>query len=201
LLLLLAASTTATATAVIIQHYRAVRRELDRTQLLSRNVVDSLTGGVITFDISGHSNLINRAGAQLIGVSASDSVEVADLLNKRHELGGLVKQALSSESYVQDIDIPEDETAEIKVPLRVSTFPLLETSGHRAGVITLIKDISEVVSLERELRTAEKLTSLGTLSAGIAHEIKNPLSAIDLNLRLLQSEITEQDRAGGTGEY
>src|SRR5712691_6343752 len=49
LLFLLAASTTATATAVIVQHYKAVRRELSRTQLFSRNVVDSLTGGVVAF--------------------------------------------------------------------------------------------------------------------------------------------------------
>lgn len=55
--------------------------------------------------------------------------------------------------------------------------------------------------LERELRTAEKLTSLGTLSAGIAHEIKNPLSAIDLNLRLLEAELPSADSETGTGEY
>jgi signal transduction histidine kinase len=201
LLLVLAASATATATAVIIQHYKAVRRELNRTQLLSRNVVDSLTGGVVTFDLSGKSNLINRAGAELFGVSVSDTIDVVELVNKRHELGRLVGQALSGESYVQDLDIAADDAAEIKVPLRVSTFPLLETSGQRVGVITLIKNISEVVSLERELRTAEKLTSLGTLSAGIAHEIKNPLSAIDLNLRLLESELPRPDHDGDIGEY
>ena len=201
LLLVLAASATATATAVIIQHYKAVRRELNRTQLFSRNVVDSLTGGVVAFDLSGNSTLINRAGAELVGVSSSDTIDVADLLNKRRELGRLVGQALSTQSYVQDFDIPEDEGAEIKVPLRISTFPLLETSGQRAGVITLIKDISEVASLERELRTAEKLTSLGTLSAGIAHEIKNPLSAIDLNLRLLESDLPQRDHDGETAQY
>ncbi len=201
LLLALAASATAIATVVIIQYHKAVRRELDRIQLLARNVVDSLTGGVVTFDLLGHSNLINRSGAQLIGVSPTDTIDIAGLLNKRHELGRLVGQALSSESYVQDLDIPEDETAEIKVPLRISTFPLLETSGRRVGVITLIKDISEVVSLERELRTAEKLTSLGTLSAGIAHEIKNPLSAIDLNLRLLESDVAGHDHEADTREY
>jgi PAS domain S-box-containing protein len=200
LLLVLAASAAATATAVIIQHYKAVRQELDRTQLLSRNVLDSLTGGVITFDLSGRSTLINRAGAKLIGTSVSDAVEVEDLLNKRDEFGQLVEQALSSESYVQDFDLPEDDSAQIKVPLRVSTFPLLETSGKRTGVITLVKDISEVASLERELRTAEKLTSLGTLSAGIAHEIKNPLSAIDLNLRLLETELPRTD-SQDAGEY
>ena len=160
-----------------------------------------MSGGVVTFDLVGRSNLINRSGAQLIGVPPTGAIDMAGLLNKRYELGRLVGQALSDESYVQDLDIPEDETAEIKVPLRISTFPLLETSGRRIGVITLIKDITEVVSLERELRTAERLTSLGTLSAGIAHEIKNPLSAIDLNLRLLESEVLENVHDGDTKEY
>jgi signal transduction histidine kinase len=138
----------------------------------------------------------------LLGISELDAVEVPNLLNKRKELGRLLQQAVSGEAYVQDLDIAEDAAAEIKVPLRVSTFPLLESSGQRAGVLTLIKDISEVASLERELRTAEKLTSLGTLSAGIAHEIKNPLSAIDLNLRLLESELTRDEQASAeTDDY
>jgi len=106
LLLVLAASATAMATAVIVQHYKAVRRELDRIQVLSRNVLDSLTGGVITFDLSGRSTLMNQAGAKLIGISRSDVAKVGDLLSRREELGRLVSQALSKESYVQDFDIP-----------------------------------------------------------------------------------------------
>ena len=52
------------------------------------------------------------------------------------------------------------------------------------------------------MRTAEKLTSLGTLSAGIAHEIKNPLSAIDLNLRLLEMELPRDERESAeTDDY
>lgn len=201
LLLVLAASATATSAAVILQHYKAVRRELNRTQSLSRNVINSLTGGVMTFDLSGRSTLINSACAKLIGISEVDVVGLAELTNKRQELGRLVGQALSGGPYVQDFDIPEDAGAEIQVPLRISTFPLLDTSGQVSGIITLIKDISEVASLERELRTAEKLTSLGTLSAGIAHEIKNPLSAIDLNLRLLEAELPAADSETETGEY
>src|SRR5712691_8025180 len=101
LLLALAASTAAISAAVIVQHYKAVRRELDRTQVLSRNVINSLTGGVITFDLSGKATLINRACAKLLGIAELDAVEVADLLNKRQELGRLLQQALSGESYVQ----------------------------------------------------------------------------------------------------
>src|SRR5947209_12019696 len=110
LLLLLASSATATSAAVILQHYKAVRRELNRTQLLSRNVINSLTGGVITFDLSGISTLVNRACAKIMGISEADTIEVSDLSNKRQELGRLVEQALFSESYVQDFDIPEDSS-------------------------------------------------------------------------------------------
>ena len=90
-------------------------------------MINSLTGGVITFDLSGTSTLVNRACAKLMGISEADAIEVGDLSNKRQELGRLVGQALSSESYVQEVDIPEDRSAEIQVPLRISTFPLLDT--------------------------------------------------------------------------
>ena len=116
LLLALAASAAAISAAVIVQHYKAVRRELDRTQVLSRNVINSLTGGVITFDLSGRATSINRACAKLLGISESDPVEIGDLSDKQKALGRLLQQALSGESYVQDLDIAEDSAAEIEIP-------------------------------------------------------------------------------------
>ncbi len=86
--------------------------------------------------------------------------------------------------------------------IRVSTSALRDLRGETGGVVLLVRDCSEVADLESQLRHADKMASLGTLSAGLAHELKNPLSAIDLNLHLLVEEL----RAGqalpqGAAEY
>ncbi|MFZ5862917.1 MAG: two-component system sensor histidine kinase NtrB [Nitrospirota bacterium] len=56
-------------------------------------------------------------------------------------------------------------------------------------MVILLQDVTDLLVLEDQLRRGEKLSALHTLSAGVAHEIRNPLSAIDLNLHLLQEEI------------
>jgi signal transduction histidine kinase len=56
--------------------------------------------------------------------------------------------------------------------------------------VVLVKDVSNLVTMESELRKRDRLAAAGTLAAGVAHEIRNPLSALELNLRLLRDEVT-----------
>lgn len=56
-------------------------------------------------------------------------------------------------------------------------------------MLVLLKDVTALLELERRVRVADKLAGLHTLSAGVAHELRNPLSAIDLNLHLLEEEL------------
>lgn len=199
LLAILIASGTAITTAVIVQHYRTVRRELSRTRDLSQHVLDNLADGVLAFDVRGRSRLINPSGTRILGYGESDPIDVARLAaDGRGELARIVSAAVFEESYSRQVDIAVGSGA---VPIELSTFPLVDASGERTGVIALVRDMSEVASLENELRTAERLSSLGTLSAGIAHEIKNPLSAIDLNLRLLEAAIADPDESAPVREY
>ncbi len=67
---------------------------------------------------------------------------------------------------------------EKKVPVFVSASPLSDEQGKITGGVVLIRDLTEIKELEERLKRTEKLASLGRLSAGIAHEIRNPLSSI-----------------------
>jgi signal transduction histidine kinase len=64
--------------------------------------------------------------------------------------------------------------------------------GQPAGILLQAQDVTEWLGLEQRVRIAEKLAALHTLSAGVAHELRNPLSAMDLNLHLLEEELQEQ---------
>jgi signal transduction histidine kinase len=63
------------------------------------------------------------------------------------------------------------------------------------GVIAAAYGYRRLVLLERRARQAERLAELGTLTGGLAHEIKNPLSTVQLNLRLLEEDLTPEDPA------
>jgi signal transduction histidine kinase len=73
--------------------------------------------------------------------------------------------------------------------LRTTVSAQVDEHARTVGLVVLVKDVSKIVALEQELRKRDRMVTAGTLAAGVAHEIRNPLSAIELNLRLLRDEI------------
>jgi two-component system sensor histidine kinase HydH len=64
------------------------------------------------------------------------------------------------------------------VPVSLSATPILDEAGSCQGAVIVLRDLSEIKKLEEKVRRSEKLAAVGELAAGIAHEIRNPLSSI-----------------------
>lgn len=69
-------------------------------------------------------------------------------------------------------------------------FPVLNTAGILERVVYYEKDVTEAKKLEQRLQQSERLKALGTLAAGVAHEIRNPLATINFNAQMLQRELS-----------
>ncbi|MFQ6033089.1 MAG: nitrogen regulation protein NR(II), partial [Candidatus Zixiibacteriota bacterium] len=76
-----------------------------------------------------------------------------------------------------------------RVQVGISTSILGGKQGGIRGVIAIFQDISEALELEERIRTADRLAAVGELSAGIAHEIRNPLASISGSVELLREEL------------
>nr|WP_111901843.1 BA3702 family sensor histidine kinase [Bacillus cereus] len=78
--------------------------------------------------------------------------------------------------------------------LDISKVPLFHSDGSRKGLIVMGRDVTELKETEKLLRRSEKLAVVGQLTAGIAHEIRNPLTSLKGFLTLLKPDITEQNK-------
>jgi PAS domain S-box-containing protein len=174
------------------QSDQSTKRTLERVKGLARNILHSIPSGVLTVDQSGRVTAINPMAERILGVTAESTLgwELDQRFGVDDPMYQCMRRALDHAEFVRNLDIrypPQDVRW-----IRLTTSALADHEHGRAGVVILLQDVTDLLVLEEQLRRSEKLSALHTLSAGVAHEIRNPLSAIDLNLHLLQEEISTE---------
>jgi PAS domain S-box-containing protein len=192
---------TATAAALTMYSYFATKEKLARVQTTAKAILESLVGGVLTLDTEGDVTIINRAACQILGIGSDPPYpNLPELSEKHRALVGLIRKALDARQYVQDQDSVFVNSRNELIVLRTSISEQVDEAGQRVGIVVLVKDVSKLVAMENELRKRDRLAAAGTLAAGVAHEIRNPLSAVELNLRLLRDDVTSPGSTGGDVE-
>jgi PAS domain S-box-containing protein len=170
------------------QSYHTVRQNLESVKSLARNILESIPTGVITIDPHGRITSINSAADKILLFGKNIlGKKIRDLLPESTALRQLLEESFAEGKSFRDqtVTYPKgDHTLVLWV-----TLSDLHIEGQRDGLVLLIKDISEINRLEQQVRRSEKLSAISTLSAAVAHEIRNPLSAMDLNLGLLEEEL------------
>ncbi len=161
---------------LLAQGYRSARSSLSRVQAFSDNLVENMPMGLVAMDRESRIIAFNqtaefvlrKTAGEVIGQMAGDVLPEAcrDLLRTLE----VEKQIIAKEI---DCSLTDGRT----IPLEVIATVLEEEDGAR-GVVVLFRDITEIKQLKKEIAQSQRLASLGSLAAGVAHEIRNPLSSI-----------------------
>jgi signal transduction histidine kinase len=112
-----------------------------------------------------------------------------------------LKESLQGEARPQDRDLEYKIKSGKTVNLRLTTFALKNEMGKRVGGILLVKDMTEIHKMEERIQRSSRLAALGQLTQRLVHEIRNPLSAMDINIQLLQERRDEGSEDPETGRY
>jgi two-component system nitrogen regulation sensor histidine kinase GlnL len=167
----------------------------DRMESYYANVVDSVGDGVIVLDNTGAVTLVNPAAEELAGVSRRQAKGglFSDIFKEEGPLLEMVAKTVATGMSVSDHENIVLKRNGKLTPVGASTSPLLSSGGERIGTIVLLRDLTNVRELEEAVRQADRLSSLGALAAGLAHEIKNPLGGIKGAAQLLELEFPENE--------
>ena len=179
------------------QELTAVRQNLAELRALNQNVVESIPSGLITLSTFGTATFANPAGAQILQTTPSAILgrHVTELGFFTIEGWNEAREQLASGSVVRK----ESETLGIpEHPLTVgfAVTHLSTLDGQSAGYTLIFQDLTEMKKLEAELRLKDRMAAVGELSAGIAHEIRNPLAAIAGSVQVLRgsTSLTAQEQ-------
>lgn len=189
----------ATVAAIIRDRYNNATRE--RLRALLGQILESLEIGVLVVDKSGRLTLANESARKLLSRMPAKPVgsHFLDLLADYPEIKEIAGAALESGRYAREVEHnigPADDPHAV----RVATLPLRDPQRRTIGTLLLVNDVHEVVAMERQMRAAERLSVLGTLAAALAHEIRNPLEAMSLNLELLERNLGTMESSAGHEE-
>ena len=167
---------------------RQIISELSTEKELYKLAFDSLIEGVIVTNRDNKVILANRTMEEFISIPIERiySREIG-YCNFDPEIKEVLDEALTGSDKAVDREIHLGRTDQRII---LSVLPLLG-NGEAAGHVIIFVDITEKRVREMQLRQAEGLAALTTLSAGVAHEIKNPLTSIDIHIQLMKKEIAK----------
>lgn len=156
-------------------------------------VIDSVGDGVIVVSLNGSITLCNPAAEEITGFSRRQAVgsSFEKLFYLETTLLEMVAKTIRTGLTISDHEnVVVRSTGKVK-PVSATCYPLMLANGDNIGAILALKDITYIRELEAAVRQSDRLSTLGALAAGLAHEVKNPLGGIKGAAQLLERELSE----------
>lgn len=158
-------------------------------------ILDNIDDAIIAVDQQGIINLFNPAAEHFSGRSEKQSLgkPFSECFAEQETLCYMTRVVLEEGRSISDhetITLQASPRSK-KRPVSVTVSPIFSSPGPQRGAVIILHDLTQVRSLEDAIRHADRLSMVGTMAAGLAHEIKNPLGGIKGSAQLLQMEFDQ----------
>jgi PAS domain S-box-containing protein len=184
--------------SIMIREILAQQQQLE-TQLLEitalqrylNKLLTTMSDGLLSIDMEGRLVGANPAAEQMLGIEAAFG-------EKAHFIGDMFRHVPQVHDYLhmalqdphtapqQELHVAIDQDHKVLI---VASSVLMDSSNEAQQLIINLHDVTALKRLEVRMRQTERLAALGTLAAGMAHEIRNPLSAIKAFVQLLPRKL------------
>jgi PAS domain S-box-containing protein len=187
-------STLASQTAVALDNAR-LYDEVVNMKEYNEKILQSMVSGVLTVDTRSKIVTFNHMAETITGYNSAAVMgkSCEEIWGKRGVINNIVDNTLVRGKQYVNFESRLASPARGLVPVAFSSTILLDHTGKRLGALLTIQDLSEVKELEDKVRQADKLAALATMAAGMAHEIKNPLSSMKVLSQLLPKKIDDPE--------
>lgn len=159
--------------------------DLADLQVVHRDIVESITSGLITTDLEGNITSVNRAGQMILGRSEADlvgtSIEDSGLLPAEH----WAELTAASDGRAKRRSEVAVQRGGATTYVGFTLSQLADGFGTQRGYIVIFQDLTRWRRLQEEVRMKDRMAAVGELAAGLAHEIGNPLAAISGSVQML----------------
>ena len=174
--------------------------ELEHLKAYTENIIESINVAVLAMDLSGRITscntafevLYNTRRQRIIGLPVEKLLPADVITSIKKASGKMDWESISSPVNIFKLSL-ENQLGN-RLIVNLSLIPMQAPSKGDCGALIVIDNITEKVQLEDQLLQAEKLSSIGLLAAGIAHEVNTPIAGISSYTQMLLKETPETDR-------
>src|SRR5579863_9075682 len=176
--------------------YRSLKQKVDEYERLkefSENIVESINVGILAAGLDDRVESWNTQMERLSGIGRADAVgrTLAELFP-----AALVEQfeRTQGEMRIHHLDKFALDTRKGESSMNIAIAPLVSRDNERIGRLVIFDDVTDRAELERRLIQADKMSSIGLLAAGVAHEVNTPLAVISTYAQMLAKQVADDDQ-------
>ncbi|HEY2115941.1 MAG TPA: ATP-binding protein, partial [Candidatus Angelobacter sp.] len=163
--------------------FSALKENLDQ-------MMANLQDGVMLFTSDSNAVLVSASAERFIGKPRGEMLgrQPAEIFSRESVLGRTILDAFASREPVAQDEIEDAQGRHVQISL-----DFIEEHGERIGALLTLRDAESVHRIEDEIELSRRLSAIGRLTSGVAHEVKNPLNAIVVHLEVLRQKMKEID--------
>ncbi len=183
--------------SLLYQEQQERAAELKVLKEFNESIIESINVGLLAVDLDGRVTRLNSALEEILGLSRKQAVgsRVEDLFSE--DFTDTLRQVLGNDRWrlkeTRNIyKIHTATTAGRTLVLNIAIAPLQDTL-EQTGALVVIEDVTSRIRLEEQLQQREKLSSIGLLAAGVAHEVNTPLTGVSSYTQMLMGMLQDTD--------
>ena len=182
----------ASHTASLIRNVRLYGQVMTERNF-RENILESSPNSMISLNLDKEITSMNKRTEELFGFSRKDVIRKKADLVFNEDILAIIDLALTRHAVVNRKEVQHIQKSGLAIVLGITSSLLRNHQNNLIGAMIIVRDLTEEKRTEELIRRIDRLTSLGQLSAGIAHEIRNPLASIYFNVQLLAKKIADND--------
>ena len=171
--------------------------ELSQTHKYMNSILENVSDGVIAVDLEGYITITNQAAHDITGYSSVESrgKHYSEIFREWPIAEkGIGIHAIRVLSFKNGNETVVTKKGGVLAPVIAYTSKITDENAEVIGIVVTFNDLSKIKHLEKEIDRAKRLSALGEMAAGVAHEIRNPLGGIEMFASILERECKEDAR-------